>query len=226
MSLFAVFLSSGFVFCPGYFQPGDLLLLGVILYVQERLNTNVTNFWSPIPNLRLKTFASLSRKKQVKATVEKVVNISADRDLFGHLIICAKSREISLKEVLSYELSTVPYSLAYSDGSLRKPPKSSLLSEMEKSVNVLQKLPVEGRVNSTAFILDGMAFVHMLKAGGISTFGALAERQYDLMTASFGHNWCKRVDVVFDQYQNLSIKTEEHEKQGTSSGLEIKIHGP
>ena len=62
-------------------------------------------------------------------------------DLFARLIISAKSRDINLKEVLSYELSTVPHSLAHADGTLRKTTKSALLTELEKEVDVQLKLP-------------------------------------------------------------------------------------
>ena len=51
---------------------------------------------------------TLSKKKTAKLTDEKVITLSADRELFGRLLITGKSRDINLRELLSYELSTVP----------------------------------------------------------------------------------------------------------------------
>ena len=77
---------------------------------------------------------------------------------------------MQLREVLSYELATVQYSLAHVDGSLRKATKSVLLAELEKCVQVLPRLPVQD------YILDGLAIVQMMKAGGAQSFGELAEK--------------------------------------------------
>ena len=44
-------------------------------------------------------------------TDEKVITLSADRELLGLLVIAAKLLNISVREVLSYELLTVPFSM-------------------------------------------------------------------------------------------------------------------
>jgi len=61
-----------------------------------------------LPNLKIKTFNTLAKKKKVKTSELKVITVAADRELFGRLVISAQSRDINLKDVLSYELSTVP----------------------------------------------------------------------------------------------------------------------
>ena len=133
---------------------------------------------------------------------------------------------MQLQEVLSYELATVPYSLAHVDGSLCKATKSVLLAELEKCVQVLPRLPVQENT-ATAYILDGMAIVQMMKAGGAQSFGELAEKHYQYITSPFQQPGCNRVDVVFDRYDKpYSIKGNERERRGSSSALEIKIIGP
>ena len=112
-------------------------------FVEKRLNTGEVKFWERVSHLKIDTFASLSKKKQVKTADEKIVTINADRDLFGRLLIAANSRGVQLREVLSYELATVPYALAHVDGSLRKATKSVLLAELEKAVDVLPRLPLQ-----------------------------------------------------------------------------------
>ena len=56
------------------------------------MNTNDVSFWDPIPNLKIKTFSSMTKKAKVKAADDKIVTVSADRDLFGRLLIVANAR--------------------------------------------------------------------------------------------------------------------------------------
>ena len=93
-------------------------------FVEKWLNTNQVSFWDPIPKLKVKTFESTTRKIQVKAVNDKLVTVSADRELFGRLLIATNVRQINVKEVLCYELSSVLFSLAHQDGSLRMTNKS------------------------------------------------------------------------------------------------------
>lgn len=77
----------------------------------------------------------------MKTTDEKVITVGADRDFFGRLVIAARSRDIDLKDVLSYEPTLVSFSLAHSDGSLRKTNKRVRLTELEKRIQVQPSLP-------------------------------------------------------------------------------------
>ena len=176
----------------------------------------------------MKTFKSLSKKKNFKAADEKIQTVIADRDLFGRLLIAANSRDVNLREVLSYELSTVPYGLAHADGTLRKSTKSILLTELEKMVNVKPTLPATGSTIATAQVIDGMALVQILKSGGASTFGELADKHFDMITAPFRQHGCNRVDVVFDRYDRVqSIKSGERKRRSVDTpSLEVKIAGP
>ena len=77
------------------------LLSQITKFVEQRLNANNTTFWGSLPNLKIKTFASLVKKKTVKLVYEKVLVINADRELFCRLVIAAKSRVINLKMSLA-----------------------------------------------------------------------------------------------------------------------------
>lgn len=92
-------------------------------------------------------------------------------------MIAAKSRDVDLKEVLSYELSTVPFALAHADGTLSKTTKSILMTEIEKVHPAEGTLP-HGHDPAAAYIFDGMALVQMLRGGGVRTFGELAEKHF------------------------------------------------
>ena len=89
-------------------------------FIKERLETREKRFWDPIKQLKIVTFASLSKTSTARMAEEKAVSISADRDLFGRLIIAARSRALDLKEVFCYELSSVPFARSHKNGSLRK----------------------------------------------------------------------------------------------------------
>ena len=95
-----------------------------------------------------KTFASL-RKRVSKAKGDKVTSVNADGAFFSRLLIIANARTLNLKEVFEYELSAVPYSIAYPDDSLRKGTKSKLLLELEKEKVVSEKLPSSEEQEST-----------------------------------------------------------------------------
>ena len=100
-------------------------------FVSKHLDTNEQSFWDVLPHVRIKTFASVA-KKTVKSAKDKTTTVTADRDIFGRLLIVAKARDVNLKDVLGYELSSVPYALAYSDGTICKNVKSELLAELDQ----------------------------------------------------------------------------------------------
>jgi len=115
-------------------------------FIEKWLNTYQVSFWDPIPKLKVKTFESTTRKIQVKVVNDKLVTVGADRELFGHLLIAANVRQINLRSS-SYELSSVPFSLAYQDDSLRKTTKSTLAALIESKVNVCPRLQPSPRHN-------------------------------------------------------------------------------
>ena len=190
-------------------------------FIEERINSNTTSFWDSIPNIKVKTFSSVSTKVSVKATDEKLMTVNADRDLFGRLLVAANARQINLKEVLRYELSPVPCSLAHQGGSLRKTTKSTFCSILEKNVTVLPRLPVS--TSDTVYIIDRMALVQKMKSGGARTFGELSLKYYSVTTLPLSYLNCHEVHVVFDQYWENSIKNNERSRRGASTALEVKI---
>ena len=190
-------------------------------FIQQRLNSNDVSFWDAIPNLKIETFIATTKKTTVKASNEKLITTAEDRDLFGRLLIVAKVRQVKLRKVLSFELSAVPFSLAHTDGDVRKTTKSVLLQILEKDISVEPQLTLPSV--PTVYIVDTMALVQMLKFPGASTFGEMAAK-YFVVTRYFRQG-CHRVDVVFDQYWQLSIKAGERKKHGEANALEVRIHG-
>ncbi len=112
----------------------------------------------------------------MKAVNDKLVTDGADRELCGWLLIAANARQINLKEVLCYELSSVPFSPAYSDGSLRKTTKSALAPLIEAKVHVSTRLA--NSQEDSVHLINGMALVQVLKPAASATFGDLAANYF------------------------------------------------
>ena len=112
----------------------------------------------------------MAKRTKVKAVKEKIISISSDRNLFGRLVTAAKSRDINLREVISHELSSVPFSVADMDGTLRKTTKSDLLAELEKPISdeMQSKLPAPTNGMTTTYVTDAMVVIQMLRSGGVS----------------------------------------------------------
>ena len=110
-----------------------------------------------LSKLKINTFASLVKKRTVKLVNEKVLTINADHELFGRLVIASISRDIHLKDVLSYDLSAIPFSLVHTDGSWRKRNKSILMAEPGKMVDVQLK---QQETTTSAQTFDTTALVH------------------------------------------------------------------
>ena len=139
--------------------------IGQMLYekfCRERILSNEVNLWSTLSNRSLQTWRVNVKKLKIKTRLEgNVVELRADRALFGRMIIAGRSRpEINLIETIgTYELSVVPRSLFALDGTMHHVSKKSELMdilsevcEVESMVNeivtsmfqkVLQSLIVE-----------------------------------------------------------------------------------
>ena len=126
--------------------------------------------------------------------------------------------------MFTFELSSVPFSLSHKNGSLRNSEKSVLMSILDEIVNVFPQLPSGGDV-PTGVMIDGMAFIQKFRSGGAVNFGDLSMWYYfQLVNAFRGYS---RIGVVFDTYKDISIKSGERERRGTSSqSLEVTIQSP
>ena len=157
-------------------------------FINTRLDTNKVCFWDSLKKLKIDTFKVTTRKISLKGTRGKVVTLNADRELFGRLLVVAKTRSINLKEILSYELSCVPVSLVHPDGTMRKTVKSALMPILERNVDSVPRLPVSEL--RTAVIIDAMALIQMVKSAGAATFGQMAGKYFDVITRILSQDNC------------------------------------
>ena len=81
-------------------------------FVEKHINSNEEDFYKAVARNDLKTFASLG--KSSKAMLKSELNVNADRQLFGRLLVVSKDRDVNVEELFSYELSSVPLSISTS----------------------------------------------------------------------------------------------------------------
>ena len=100
-----------------------------------------------------------------------------------------------MREVLSHSLGPLPWSLATSDGLMRKTNKASLAKELQKNVQAADSIP-----QPSVCVIDGMALVQRLK-GDQKTFAAVAKTLLSRVLNEGGSS--DRIDVVFDDYRGI-----------------------
>jgi hypothetical protein len=161
---------------------------------------------------KLGTFSSMCKKQKVKCQ-SKTIILKSDRALFGKIIITSQARNLKMKEVLSHSLGPLPWPLATPEGLLRKTNKATLAVKLQKDVPTAESIPVH-----SATIIDGMHFVQKLK-GDQTTFGEVAKDLFSMILKEGSGS--QRIDVVFDRYQEQSIKNNERQLRGSDSGIKV-----
>lgn len=75
-------------------------------FVQELLIERKTSLHAPIKKKKLKTFSNMS-KLMVTGQSKKTKQITAERNVFGQLVVLALHHDISLEKVLSFPLGSL-----------------------------------------------------------------------------------------------------------------------
>lgn len=120
--------------------------------------------------------------------------------MFGRLLAIARNRDgLSLKEILCYSLSPIPWALG-----LVKTVKSKLLEALESHVSdSICETP-----SDAAHIFDGMVLLQQLENVKLTTFGDVSEfiLKRIMLRSSV-------VYFVTDQYKTESIKSYERKRR-------------
>lgn len=186
------------------------------VFLEERLETSSTPFHDAISAMKLKRFKDLSAKS-VKVGSKEIV-LKADRALFARLLIMAQRRAIDLRQLFSYSLGPIPWSLASTDGTPAKTVKSKLLHLIESGVKPTESTPLDA-----AWLVDGMAVLQALPVlPHGSSFSDLAGEIFLRVTSAFGKG-CQRIDFVVDQYPEVSIKGCERQRRARSGSVRTTI---
>lgn len=173
-------------------------------FVDQRLIKKVVGFHDKLRQSKSPTLKTMYLV-QNKNPALKQKTVKADRNLFQRLLVSKEGgREVDLKQILCHELSPVPLSLSDTSGALRPTNKAALGSILQTKTTVEKQLPPTNL--KTCVIIDGQALVQAIgKPPNAQSFGQLADV---FVTSVFSHfsATCSRVDVVFDRYEEHTIK--------------------
>ena len=182
----------------------------------ERIESSTpkTKFHDPLELNKLKTFASLAKQKTVNSNGRALI-LKADRSLFGRMMIIGQSGKIEVRELLCHSLGPLPWALATPEGFPRKTNKENFASHLQKDVQLAEQLP-----QHSATVTDGMSLVQKINIGtNQSTFSQVAPLLLSrVLTEGSGSN---RIDVVFDTFQENSIKDAERRMRGEDLSFQV-----
>ena len=152
--------------------------------------------------------ALIKRKDQIKPlsffrkTISKKggqKQLPDPKALFNRMITIAE-REDNLQSFFHYELTVKPMSL-FQDGMMRKPDKSSLRKAIMLEEDAKPKKEIEG---DCYFVIDGGALIHRVHWTKGDRFIEIADAYIKYLKRHYG----TQVEVVFDGYNNESIKSQ------------------
>ena len=178
-------------------------------FTTERLVNRKKSLYDPIKRNKVTLFNSPPPKAQSKAA-QQLSSMKSDCSLFARLYISCQTRDGDLDEFFKHENQGSPPSLSHGD-KLRLPKKKSELSECLQA-NTTPQTEVPSAIDVT--IIDGAAVVNMVKPGAEKTFSGYAEESFlPYIKAQLRH--VKRVDVVWDEYVENSLKATTRSDRGT-----------
>ena len=156
-------------------------------FVKERLVESSKSFHDPIKKQKLKTFGNQAKTARVSGKSRKTIEITAERNVFGQLVVLASNHRLNMENVMSYPLGPVPWALATADGARTTTDKAALLHELEESAGhgTTERPPL----NTVSYIIDGNA-LYQAQINLPSTFGELAADIFDQLPKA------QRVDFI------------------------------
>ena len=187
----------------------------MINFIEKRIESREKDIFSPIPKMKLKTFSSMKTKKSCRVE-DRNITIKADRDIFARLLVIGGKREVSLRDVLTYSLGPIPWSLATADGSLAKKNKAKLLDAIENETDdpCVNEIP-----NYCVRVYDGMVVIQQTPSTSLETFGDMSKYVLKRITSA-QH---KFIYFTTDQYREDSLKSCERKRRAPEGSIRIRI---
>lgn len=105
--------------------------------------------------------------------------------MFRRIISTAEFQNIDFKDIPSYKLTSVPFSLFHEDETMRRTPKSDLTHKLHSYCQLLFQTPK----NCTAFVLDVMIILHSLNSKSFKTLENLTN-VFDGILRIFQNSFC------------------------------------
>ena len=186
------------------------------LYVHDRLLQRSVTVMEPIKKNKLALFSRPPTREKSKSSLQ-VSSLKADCSLFSRLYIACQSRDGDLQDFFRHENQACPPSLSQ-DGKLRMGTKSDLLGCLEGCCTT----PKPDAPDTNVTIIDGAVLVNILKPMAAKTFTEYALNVVcPYIQSRLQH--ADRVDIVWDQYQENSLKTQTRNKRG--KGIRRRVEG-
>ena len=131
-------------------------------FIKERLQKG-TGFFDPIKKLKLKTFGDMKKRVKLKTSSNKEVQYIQQGNRAFQLLVKSQmllSDKLDFAELMSYQLTPVPYSLALADGFMSKTDKSKGMHHLVADTDDATVTPYP---NEILVIEDGNAVFHCLR---------------------------------------------------------------
>lgn len=150
---------------------------------------------------------TLSDASAVKVTPKTSIDPAL---LFQRLIVISRAGDLSLEDVLEYELSPFPTALFEANYTLRKPEKPQLARAIENYASGQSDEAVSNEISRTdSYVLDGGSLLHRVAWIKGSTYGTIADSYVDFTLWNYG-----TATVVFDGYQDTpTTKDSTHQSR-------------
>ena len=164
---------------------------------------------------------SSTKKVTVKDSKGQQIAVKTSRNFFARLLVMSKTREVNLKELLSYSLSDYPLSIATVSGDPVKTAKSKMLEILE-GVTDSPEVDPTSLGDHNALIVDAMAILQVVK-GKWKTFGEFADSTFTYLV-KLALKWnAVRLDFVADRYPEISIKNVERARRAAQGVQKVHI---
>ena len=130
------------------------------------------------------------------------MKLTAQRNVFGQLLLLSQENNLDLQKVMEYPLGPVPWALGTADGMPIKTDKAVLMHNLELEDASSHKSPAKER--NHIYVIDGNALFHSLNKIP-ETFGELARTVFN----SLSQVHVSKVHFLTDNYEEDSIKSIE-----------------
>jgi len=154
---------------------------------------------------KAKTLGDMS---SVQITSEQTIDPAL---LFQRFVVVSKTEDLSMEEVMNFELSPFPPSLFEARNILRKAGKPQLaVAITEHSRKISNEAVTDSIPKTDHYVLDGGSLLHRVQWKAGDTYGAIAQSYADFTVRHYS-----LATVVFDGYgEGPSIKDNTHQRRG------------
>ena len=189
-------------------------------FLHERLTAgqSAKDFHDPLKQQNLQTFTKKKAKKTASTSDTDILR--ADRSTFSRMALIAQTREIDMRQVMSYSLGELPWAIASTSGALVKTNNSALLTLLTDGISTAP--PADTAAANGALIIGAMAMIRTQKLSEApASFGEFAAVVLKQICGYFSKY--TRVDFVVDAYRDISIKNLERSSRAADGVLRLHL---